>query len=125
LSIDDFGTGYSSLSYLRRLRAQELKIDRSFVSDLGSSGEARAMVDAVIRLTHALGMKVVAEGVETDEQRQILLGMACDELQGYLYSRPLDADTLQTWALARGRGHDAAADLGAPQQELALQSSGA
>jgi len=104
LSIDDFGTGYSSLSYLRRLRARELKIDRSFVNDLASSSDARAVVDAVIRLAHALGMQVVAEGVETKAQREILLGMDCDELQGYLYSRPLDAEAMQAWVLARTTG---------------------
>ena len=97
LSIDDFGTGYSSLNYLRQLPAQQLKIDRSFVSDLESSEDARAVVVAVVGLAHALGLRVVAEGVETDGQRDILLAMGCDELQGYLFARPMPADTLLAW----------------------------
>ena len=97
LSIDDFGTGYSSLSYLRQLPARQLKIDSSFVRDLESSADARAVVDAVIRLSHALGLRVVAEGVETQGQSEILLRMGCDELQGYFYARPMPAATLQQW----------------------------
>jgi EAL domain-containing protein (putative c-di-GMP-specific phosphodiesterase class I) len=102
LSIDDFGTGYSSLSYLRRLPAQQLKIDRSFVGDLASSSDARAIVDAVVRLAHALGLKVVAEGVETVGQRDILLELGCDELQGYFFARPMPAADLLAWALSQG-----------------------
>ncbi len=98
LSIDDFGTGYSSLSYLRQLPARELKIDRSFVKDLGDSDDARAVVDAVVRLAHALGLRVVAEGVETALQRDLLLVLGCDELQGYFYARPMAADALLAWA---------------------------
>lgn len=98
LSIDDFGTGYSSLNYLRQLPAQQLKIDRSFVNDLENSEDARAVVAAVVGLAHALGLRVVAEGVETGGQRDILLGMNCDELQGFLYARPMPADTLLAWS---------------------------
>ncbi|WP_295850351.1 EAL domain-containing protein [uncultured Xylophilus sp.] len=97
LAIDDFGTGYSSLSYLRQLPAQQLKIDRSFVLDLEKSEDARAVVAAVIRLAHALGLRVVAEGVETVCQRDILLGLGCDELQGYFYARPMQAPALLAW----------------------------
>ncbi|WP_436025730.1 putative bifunctional diguanylate cyclase/phosphodiesterase [Rhizobacter sp. LjRoot28] len=99
LSIDDFGTGYSSLSYLRQLAAEELKIDRSFVMDLEVSADARAIVDAVIKLAQALGMKVVAEGVETEGQQAILRGLGCDELQGYLFAKPMPAEALTVWAM--------------------------
>jgi diguanylate cyclase (GGDEF)-like protein len=101
LSIDDFGTGYSSLSYLRQLPAKQLKIDRSFVNDLESSSDARAIVDAVTRLAHALGLLVVAEGVETEGQRDILLQLGCDELQGYFFAKPMPADALLAWAVGR------------------------
>ena len=103
LSIDDFGTGYSSLSYLRKLPAKQLKIDQSFVQDLGTSPDALAVVDAVIKLAHALGLQVVAEGVETARQRDILLTLQCDELQGYLFARPMAARLLTLWAMGESR----------------------
>ena len=99
LAIDDFGTGYSSLAYLRKLPARQLKIDRGFVADIEHSSDALAVVDAVIKLAHALGLKVVAEGVETERQRDVLLGLHCDELQGYLYARPMPAQMLTVWAM--------------------------
>ena len=99
LSIDDFGTGYSSLSYLRRLPAKELKVDRAFITDIASSADARAVVDAVIKLAHALGLRVVAEGVETQAQQLILLEMGCDEFQGYLFAKPMSAQAILLWAL--------------------------
>lgn len=99
ISIDDFGTGYSSLSYLRKLPAGELKIDRSFVLDLESSSDARAVVNAVIKLAQALSLKVVAEGVETEAQHQILRTLGCDELQGYLFAKPMTAQALALWAM--------------------------
>jgi diguanylate cyclase len=108
LSIDDFGTGYSSLSYLRKLPAKEVKIDRSFVMDLERSADARAVVDAVVKLTHALGKRVVAEGVETIKQRRILTEMGCDELQGFLFAQPMAAADLLQWAIdARDSDEDA------------------
>jgi EAL domain-containing protein (putative c-di-GMP-specific phosphodiesterase class I) len=97
LSIDDFGTGYSSLSYLRQLPARQIKIDRSFVKDLAATADARAVVDAVIKLAHALGLRVVAEGVETEAQRDILLRLGCDELQGFYFARPMPAAMLLSW----------------------------
>jgi diguanylate cyclase len=100
LAIDDFGTGYSSLAYLRQLPARQLKIDRSFVSDLEWSPDALAVVDAVIRLAHALGLKVVAEGVENAGQREILRNLHCDELQGFLFARPMPAGQIPEWAVA-------------------------
>jgi diguanylate cyclase len=99
ISIDDFGTGYSSLAYLRKLPAGELKIDRSFVLDLETSADARAVVDAVVKLAQALGLKVVAEGVETEAQNQILRSLGCDELQGYLFAKPMSAKALALWAM--------------------------
>jgi diguanylate cyclase (GGDEF)-like protein len=99
VSIDDFGTGYSSLAYLRRLPAEELKIDRSFVQDLDHSSDARAVVDAVMRLAHALGLKVVAEGVETPRQQEILIELGCDEMQGFLFAKPMTARALLLWAI--------------------------
>ena len=98
LSIDDFGTGYSSLSYLRKLPARQLKIDRSFVKDLEIDSDARAVVDAVVRLAHALGLDVVAEGVESAGQRDILLKLGCDELQGFFFAQPMPADAMLAWA---------------------------
>jgi len=99
LSIDDFGTGYSSLAYLRKLPAEELKIDRSFVLDLETSADARAVVDAVVQLAKALSLKVVAEGVETEQQQVILRQLGCDELQGYLFAKPMSANALLLWAM--------------------------
>ena len=97
LSIDDFGTGYSSLSYLRQLPARQLKIDRTFINDLDASDDAKAVVDGVVRLAHALGLRVVAEGVETAAQRDILLELGCDELQGFFFARPMSASSLLAW----------------------------
>jgi len=89
LSVDDFGTGYSSLAYLRRFPVDAVKIDRSFVVNINDNAADEAVVQAVIDLSHTLGMKVVAEGVETPEQEATLRALGCDAIQGYLYSRPL------------------------------------
>lgn len=100
LSIDDFGSGYSSLGYLRKLPAQELKIDRSFVLDLEHSPEAREIAKAVVNLAQSLNMTVVAEGVETEAQQRILAGLGCDQLQGFLFAKPMSAKALTLWALS-------------------------
>ena len=89
LGLDDFGTGYSSLAYLRRFPIKTVKIDRSFVSDLGTSADAGAIATAIIAMAHALDKQVVAEGVETKNQAALLARMKCDHIQGYHYSRPL------------------------------------
>ncbi len=94
LVIDDFGTGYSSLSYIKRLRPDKLKIDRSFVKDLPADADDRALTEAIISIAQSLSIAVVAEGVETPEQRDYLLGQGCTLQQGYLLGRPMPAQQL-------------------------------
>jgi len=89
IALDDFGTGYSSIGYLRRHTVDKLKIDRSFMRQLGSGDDARAIVEAIVHLARALNMPVTAEGVETSEQRDLVVAMGCTELQGLLLSAPL------------------------------------
>jgi diguanylate cyclase (GGDEF)-like protein len=93
IALDDFGTGYSSFSYLKRFPVDMLKIDRSFVAEVEHDGDHRAIVAAIIALAQVLGLKVIAEGVETEAQRQFLRGFGCEQIQGYLTGRPVDADT--------------------------------
>ena len=93
LSIDDFGTGYSSLSYLHQFPINTLKIDRSFVSRLDSdtTGQSLQIVSAIIALAHNLGLEIIAEGIETQEQMQQLQQLKCNKGQGYFFSKPLDS----------------------------------
>ncbi|MDQ0457811.1 sensor domain-containing phosphodiesterase [Rhizobium paknamense] len=97
LAIDDFGTGYSSLSYMQKLPADVVKIDRSFIADLVNGNRERVLVRSMIDLSHSLGYRVVAEGVETLEMSDMLEAMGCDEIQGFWLSRPLSGDMLIDW----------------------------
>jgi diguanylate cyclase (GGDEF)-like protein/PAS domain S-box-containing protein len=101
VAIDDFGTGYSSLAYLAKLPITSLKIDRAFVTGMVEGPEGLAMVSSIIALAHALRLKVVAEGVETEEQARLLRLLACDEAQGYFYSRPVPAESLAAMLAAK------------------------
>ena len=118
LSIDDFGTGYSSLAYLKKLPVQELKIDRSFVMNLDRDDNDLNIVGSTIGMAHGLGLKVVAEGVETESVAAKLAGLGCDGAQGYLFSRPLGADDFLAWALAAQ-----AARPPSPQADLAVTAA--
>jgi len=110
LALDDFGVGYSSLGYLLQHRVDKIKIDRSFVTPLGGSPSADAVVGAMIKLGDALSLRVLAEGVETEAQRKRLSELGCNELQGYLISKPITADEVDRFI---GAGAAARAALAA------------
>ncbi len=93
-ALDDFGTGYSSLSYLQKFHFDRVKIDRTFVASLGTTGNAGAIIQSIVTLGHALGMKVLAEGIETNEQRVLLRLAGCDEMQGFLFAKALPAEAI-------------------------------
>ena len=97
LSIDDFGTGYSSMEQLQRIPFSELKIDRAFVRGAGEDASARAILESSVLLARNLDMKVVAEGVETDEDWNVVAELGCDQVQGYYVARPMPADQLHKW----------------------------
>jgi EAL domain-containing protein (putative c-di-GMP-specific phosphodiesterase class I) len=97
ISIEDFGTGYSALSFVNKIPFRSLKIDRSFISALCSAPEAEALVKAIISMAQCLNLNVVAEGVETENQRELLNSLDCSEMQGYLFSRPLPADEMSKY----------------------------
>jgi EAL domain-containing protein (putative c-di-GMP-specific phosphodiesterase class I) len=101
VAIDDFGTGFSSLSYLSKLPVDTLKIDRSFVINMTLTPEGLSLVSTIINLAHGLKLKVVAEGVETEEQARLLRLLSCDEMQGYLFSKPVAADQFERLFLTR------------------------
>ena len=91
ISLDDFGTGYSSFAYLKRLPVDYLKIDRSFVTNMASDKKDAAIAQAIVELAHLLGMKVVAEGVDSSDKIELLRNMQCDHLQGFYFAKPMDA----------------------------------
>lgn len=107
LAVDDFGTGYSSLTYLKKFPIDELKIDRSFIIGLGLDSGDSAIVGSCIDLAHAVGIRAVAEGLETSGQVRVLKAIGCDLAQGYHFARPLPAPLLKEWLDAHGGGGEA------------------
>jgi EAL domain-containing protein (putative c-di-GMP-specific phosphodiesterase class I) len=103
LSVDDFGTGYSSLGYLQRFPLNTLKVDQSFTRNMMEEEDSAAIAEAVIALAHVLGLTVIAEGVETREQWDRLRELGCEELQGYLFSRPVPAEDFARYVDESGR----------------------
>jgi len=103
LALDDFGTGYSSLSYLRRLPIDKIKIDRSFITHLGLRMESDAIVKAIVTLADTLGLKVIAEGVETQNQVDRLAIAGCNNIQGYFFSRPLSSRAIDDMVSSRAK----------------------
>jgi EAL domain-containing protein (putative c-di-GMP-specific phosphodiesterase class I)/GGDEF domain-containing protein len=108
LAIDDFGTGHSSLAYLQKLPAQVLKIDMSFIRDLDKGPREQTLVRTMISLSHDLGYRVVAEGIETTEAAEMLAEMGCDEGQGYFFARPMELDDFERWLSGREAARAAA-----------------
>ncbi len=115
ISIDDYGTGYSSLAYLRELTVDEIKLDRSFIFPMAEDARVASIVRSTIELAHALGLGIVAEGVEHRVAAERLTEYGCDTAQGYFWTRPLPADALIAWI----RQHDRAADV-ASAEDAAL-----
>lgn len=111
MSIDDFGTGYSSLSYLKKFKVYKLKIDKSFVDDLHTNPEDQAIASAIISMAHSLGLKTIAEGVETIEQLDYLRGQGCDEIQGYYYSKPLSTEAFEMFVKNQNKSYKSRTQL--------------
>jgi EAL domain-containing protein (putative c-di-GMP-specific phosphodiesterase class I) len=115
VAIDDFGTGYSSLRYIAKLPIDTLKIDRSFVAAMTDSANDMAMVSTIISLAHGLDLSVVAEGVETPDEHRLLRLLKCDEMQGYLFSKPVPAEKIQDMLQAESIGQDGSGTCHEPQ----------
>ncbi|AMK77633.1 MULTISPECIES: EAL domain-containing protein [Methylomonas] len=111
VSLDDFGTGYSSLAYLKKFDIDYLKIDQSFVGNLSPNSSDKVLCEAIIVMAHKLGMKVIAEGIETEQQRELLLESGCDYGQGYLFSKPLSAMKFEELLIRHGTSKSTASDL--------------
>ena len=105
IAIDDFGTGFSSLNYLAKLPVDTLKIDRSFVVEMVSAAGGLTLVSVIIYLARALKLNTVAEGVETDEQLRQLRTLGCDEMQGYLFGKPVPVESFEQLYMAQPRAH--------------------
>jgi EAL domain-containing protein (putative c-di-GMP-specific phosphodiesterase class I) len=118
LSIDDFGTGYSSLSLLARMPVHEVKIDQSFVRGFESHPEYAAVVHSAIDMGHRLGLKVVAEGIETTTAADRLRSFYCDIGQGYLYAKPMPLEALEKWLLGQKRAQISATPVNFDAQDL-------
>ena len=125
VSIDDFGTGYSSLSYLHRIPATKVKVDRSFVSRLGMQTQALNVTRAILAVAEGMGLSVVAEGIETAEQRQILSDLGCSQGQGYFFARPLEAKVLEALLQSSAADQRVHLPLGAPPGSGAQQACAA
>ena len=108
-AIDDFGTGYSSFAYLKDIPAQIIKIDQAFIKDLVAGNQDSTLVRGIIAMAQDLGLRVVAEGVETQTAMDVLRAANCDEAQGYLIARPLTPDAFERWLASHGSGTSAAA----------------
>jgi diguanylate cyclase (GGDEF)-like protein/PAS domain S-box-containing protein len=109
IAIDDFGTGYSALSYLRQIPLDVVKLDRTFIQPMVSSAQQRELIEGIVNLSRVLGLQVIAEGIETDTQRDLALGVGCTYGQGYLFSRPIPEEDARQWLLAQsqaGRPHE-------------------
>jgi EAL domain-containing protein (putative c-di-GMP-specific phosphodiesterase class I) len=123
IAIDDFGTGYSALTYLKSLPVDILKIDRSFVRDLGTDTRDLAIVRAIVDLAHGLGLEVVAEGVETATAARALLDLGCHRAQGFLLSRPVDSAAMETLLARRFVSMDFSTMRDSPHDDPSASSS--